>query len=515
MSEKFENLFGHLPFPEQPRIFGFDLDGKKVLGFDTGLNAQAFAQAKVAQFITQPGFIIYPDGIVETWQSGGVTELGLESAGPPSAPSMVVWGPFFPGERLDRIINDSARQDEALDAFRHWLRARQTLQNHSAENEPFPGPAGVFIVTAGNKNLTTEDTAEEEGTVFFPPARLIKRCLEAGGETLSAERWVHPDLEGADAISFSAGAMLYRIFCGASPFARENADELRQDIREGVFIPPDLAEGGLEPELAALITRAMGRVGKSGETRPGPVFLSEFIGTLASRPVSSWVKPLNEGELSRLRLEREQYSKKKALAIKTRRFMIRNAAIIAGALIALIVVSFAIRGAVRHMAGLPTTKGMNPLEVVDAYYSAFNALDHAMMEACLSGNAGSAAKWDIELAAKLFVIGRMRQAYEFAQSGFIPAQEWLEAGRPATGEAVFGITELKIWMHSVDEAAASFEAEYVLWLPESRDNAEAPPGARAARDRLALVFRRGAWRIAEINRESYPYSLPSSQSLMR
>ena len=57
------------------RIYHFELEGKRVLGFDTGLSALAFAQAKMAQAITDRGFIVIPEGGVETWKASGVAEL--------------------------------------------------------------------------------------------------------------------------------------------------------------------------------------------------------------------------------------------------------------------------------------------------------------------------------------------------------------------------------------------------------------------------------------------------------
>ena len=503
------------------RIFNFALNGNTVLGFDTGLNAQAFAQAKIAQFITRPGFIVYPDGKVETWLQGGVTEHALdgfqgaapESSGLVSAKTMVVWGPLFPGERLDELLNKSGRQDEALDALRFWIRAREVLQNLPDEKDPpFPGPAGAFIVTA-------PQGAYPAGTVFFPPARLIKRTLEASGaETvLDVERWVHPDLEGAEAVSFSAAAMLYRIFCGVSPFRKDNPDELRQDIREAFFVPPNLAAPGLDSEMSDVIIRALSPVSKNRGEKPRspPDFILGFIGPPSSRAVSSWIKPLNGEETLRFRTEQEQYIKKKTRTVKTRRFMIRNAAIITGSLIALLVLLFVVRGAVLHRAQLPTTRGMSPIEVVNAYYSAFDALDNAVMEACVSGRAGRA---DIELATNLFVISKVRQAYEMTQEQFIPAKEWIEAGRPAAGKTVFGITDLKISVLSLNEAAASFEADYLFWMPGSpfreekdtpsyegapapEENALPQPAATATRDKLELVLSKGQWRITEISRD--------------
>lgn len=496
------------------KIFCLELDGKPVLGFNTGLGAQAFAQAKMAHFITSPGIIALPGGSTELWRPEGVLEYV-----PPqndSGPVMLVYGPEFRGELLSELVNDPARKDEALDAVRYWLGARTAVeesQGGSREGQ-YPGPAGALIITARAASSRPEAACQQaeknypEGTVFFPPGRLLKRTLEADGPEaiLLAERWVHPGLEKSESTSFCASAMLYGIFCGAPPFARNDRDELIQDIREEVFIPPALAAPGLDPEMAELITRSMGRAQEKGEggKRPTPDSISGTIGPPSSRPVSSWILPLNYEEQQKIRAEREQYGKKKALAVKTRRFVIRNTAIIGGAVAAVIIALLIARGQIRHKAELPTTKGMTPVEVAKAYYGAFGDLDHTLMDACVSGKAG---KGDIETVINLFVINRVRMAYETAQSSLLPASEWMDAGQPDTDRTVFGVTDLATGNLRIDDAGgkASLTAEYTLWMPGSflREDEYPEEGTAgiAIRDNISFVFLKDCWRISEIDRD--------------
>ena len=517
------------------RVFGFELNEKPVLGFDTGLNAQAFAQAKMAQFITRPGSIVYPNGKVETWQPGGVIELAFQGAERQSVKTMVIWGPPFPGKRLDELLSENGQENEALASLCFWLRSRMLIENKSdaRDEPPFPGPAGALIICQEYLCPQQKCSGPElqstfpKGTVFFPPARLLKRSLEAdrtaGGIAIDAERWVHPDLERAEAVSFSAGTMLYRIFCGVSPFVKNNEEELHQDIREGVFIPPHLAAPGIDPEMANLITQALSRIPRTRaeNVRPTPEFILDFIGAplsangipqtfgltvpgFGSKPVSSWFRPLNEEESNKINLEKEQYIKKKALSVKTRRFVIRNAVVIGVSVIAIIVLLFAIRGAVQQKAELPTTKGMDPVEVAESYYNAFDTLDHTMMKACVTGEAG---RGDIDMAANMFVINRVRQAYDFSQGGFLSAKDWVQTGRPATDKAVFGITDLQIHRLSETGGNVRLEANYTLWLPGADSSSDqnvrsATPAGQVNRDMLELVFKKGLWQIAEINRTS-------------
>jgi hypothetical protein len=236
----------------------------------------------------------------------------------------------------------------------------------------------------------------------------------------------------------------------------------------------------------------MNRQASGVNLRPTPDF-SGLIGLPSSKPVSSWIRPLNEEEITKIRAEQEQFSKKKALTVKTRRFLIRNTAIITASLIALIVLLLIVRGTIRQRAELPSTRGLDPIEVAEAYYAAFNDLDHTMMDACVSGKAG---KGDIEIVVNFFVINKVRETYEGTKGSFMRAREWIESGRPFTEQTVFGITDLIVRVLSEGSKDASFEADYTLWMP-----GEYPEGM-IIKDRLDLVFNKGIWRIANISRSS-------------
>jgi hypothetical protein len=477
----------------ESRIYHPEISGKPVLGFDTALDAQSFAQAKMASYMTQKGSVVFPnskadgkaDGRVETWQPEGVAELEREPGGPQT---MVIWGPSFPGERLAGIIADPGRRDEALDALRYWLRARPLVEGAVS-------PAGVFIVT---DSAIREDPAGKRfpvGTLLFPPERLVKRCLEAEGIDPAGER-LHPDLSGGEGIAYSAGLMMYEIFCGVLPFKGEDPLVVRQDIREGVFLPPGLAAPGLDEDLARLISLSLAPVKqKSGAPpRPDPETIAEALGSPGSRSPDSWITPPGGEALAKIRLEGEQFSKRKNLTVKTRRFLIRNTALVSGLLITALVLFLGVRSFIKTQEERPTTLGMAPLEVAEAYYEALGKLDHETMSACVTGKAG---KGDIEMAINLFVISRVRGAYEAGGlDNVVSAGDWLAAGSPETDKTVFGVTDLRISTLGERDGEAQMEASYTLWMP---DNLSA---GMSITDRLRLGFTKDRWRIVSIERES-------------
>ncbi|MDR3191461.1 MAG: hypothetical protein LBT87_00165 [Treponema sp.] len=523
------------------RIIHLEVEGKAALGFDTGLSSQAFAQAKFAQSIVQEGRVVYPDGKIENWQASGVLEYKNGES-----PTMVIWGPAFPGERLDLLAADPARRDEALEALRYWMAARSGEDKGPGANG-YLVPAGALVVTAARQTPRFP-----RGTLLFSPERLAVRCLQAEGEDRwreGAESLINPEL-GGEAAVFTAGALLYRILTGQAPFPNRNIDLLHQDIREGVFLPARFAAPGLDEDLAKLMDRAMAGLpapgsaktrsvrtgsvrnsptggigsGKAGSVtgRPDLGELAAAIGPAGSGGAALFFRPLDEETQERLAEERAQLEKKRKLTVNTRRFVIRNSAILGGSLAALVALLLVAYSIIAGRKDLPTTRGMEPLQVIEAYYNAFGELDHTMMDACVINKAG---KRDIEMVTNFFVLSRVRQAYEYVPDIMLPAQKWRDQGSPLTKSQVFGVTDLDIRQTGGDERAdqVQYRASYTLWIPAESDSSADPdtrdgpsaganPAAEAEQgslprgypitDELTMVRRKGDWRISGLERES-------------
>jgi hypothetical protein len=467
------------------RIIHFEAGGGPALGFDTGLDPRSFAQAKLARFITEPGLIVSPGGGVETWKASGV----LEYSG-----GMVIWGPPFAGERLDILINDRSRRDEALASVGHWLRAR--LFPACPPAPLYPHSALIAGAAAG---------PYPEGTVFFAPGELTLRCVRAEGENAllsDGERYVHPGLSGPAAGAFCAAAMLYHILAGTAPFPAADESLLCQDMREGNFLPCRLAAFGLDENLAALMEEALRPAGPPrADLAPK---LLETLRAAGPKPgAASFFRPLPSSARASLEKEKARAAKRKNITVKTRRFVIRNTAIIIGCAAALLAAFLTAGSLVKSHAELPTTRGMSSEQVIASYYRAFGELDHAMMDACVIKGAG---KNDIDMVLNLFVIGKIRQAYEWdAAPALLSAEEWKSRGALPAEARVFGVTDLRIDPLSGGEEADEIRrrARYTLWLPyQDEDGGETPalPRGVAYADELTLIRNRGNWRISAIRR---------------
>jgi hypothetical protein len=480
----------------EKQVFLFDVDGQKALGFDTGLDSRAFARAKFAQFITEPGLVVSLDGpasSVDFWKASGVVEYS-------EAAAMVVWGPPFKGHRLDLLLHDNANRDEALAAVCLWIKAVLALgEKHQAPLWPC-----AALIGESGESLSSK--------VFFAPPSLALHCLMVKESNQINNRYVNPGLNGMNAAAFTAAAMLYHVFAGSPAFSAADEIILHEDMREGNFLPVRLAAPGLEERLAALIQNALSQGVKKNVSLPnGMRLLEESLAILAPQagtvPLPSLVSRLSEADSLIIEKEKTQYLKTKTASVKTRRFVVRNAALLLGSLAAVVTAVLIVNSIIKSRSAL-TTAGMEPVQVIESYYNAFGELDHQWMDACVIRGAG---KDDINMVINLYVISKMRQAYELnAQPLFISARDWLDRGGGQVNFQVFGVSDMQITRSN----EARYRVDYTLWIPDQggdepkmeqdvmRDEKYLPPVSFRRSDIVTLVQKKGNWRISQIRRVS-------------
>jgi hypothetical protein len=482
------------------QVFPFELDGQKALGFDTGFDSRAFAQAKFAQFVAEPGVIFRSDDRYELWKASGVREVN----GTDGKPTMVVWGPLFEGEHLDLLLNENERQDRTLAVIARWIQAMCAFGESSSTPVSF-WPCAAIIGEGGTF----------PPAIFFAPPGLIQRCIITGGE-----RYVHPDLCGTEAATFTAAAMLYRFFAGTPPFTVADELLLRQDMRDGNFLPVRFAVPGLEPRLASLIQSALSPPppleksrGKGNAAEPRrPVLLDEFLKVLQVDdkpvPAETLIQTVADTELALLEKEKIKFMKIKTASVKTKRFIARNMALLVACLAALIVAIFVGYSFAKSRSLLPSTAGMDPVQVIESYYNAFGELDHQMMEACVVRGTG---KNDINMVINFYVLNNVKQVYENSPL-VLSVREWQKNENAAPDPRLFGTADLHVeWLaggEAYDEI--HYRVDYTFWFPnlaneqpvsEPEFDADRPSPFHPRSDFIVLVRKKGNWRIAEIKRE--------------
>jgi hypothetical protein len=237
----------------------------------------------------------------------------------------------------------------------------------------------------------------------------------------------------------------------------------------------------------------------------------QILGPPGSAGFRSCILTPDKETLKKIAAEREQYRKKNDLSVKSRRFVRRNISILAVGLAVLAISALSARSIVRSRAELPNTRGMEPRELIETYYGAFGALDHTLMEACVINKAG---KGDISMITNIFVISKVRQAYEMNVTT-IDAREWQAAGSPPTEATVVGVTDLRLLPLDTDagDGELSYRVSGLLWVPEGGDEAPALPPAEPPvlppaitptghpfTDELRLSWHKDAWRISGLER---------------
>ena len=492
-----------------------DVNGTPCLALRTGLDQAAFAQAKLHSLITQPGRIVAPDGTVRDWMPEGV-----------SAPEgiMLVYGPDFPGRSLLEILQDA----NPLDQTRWVLRARHVLREVSQktlstdEDGSRRRVPSLELIPAGT-------IVGSDGSVLFLPERLVARALESLAPLArldGAIRWHHPDLSGKEAWVFADAVLAYRALCCKDAFPGSDEDAVRNDMRDSCALPARMACPGLESRIAGLLDAALkGETGAARNTRapvssqkskkptpglspnmlrPSAEAIREALGEHGSGGLERFIHTLSTTEQVELENEKARHLKSTGAAIGAKRFTKKYSTILLVGLVSLVALAFIVRSILVSRSERPNTLGLSPLQVAQKYYQAFGELDHQFMEAAVRGKAG---KGDIDMITNLFVISRVRMAYEHEEA-FLSAERWKSEGSPPSDALIFGVTDLNLQPVDGDatDGETRYVASYTLWRPsESPASPEQtpvtrPPEADQREDTLRIRLIKDAWFIDEIGR---------------
>lgn len=426
------------------------------VALDTGLRADQAARAGFARLLAEPGLLVGPGG-AEPWQFRGAADIDG---------SVHLYGAPFRGRALmDLVESPSAGAHEAaLDALR-------LLCGVHPEGPLYP--ASVVAVP-------------DERRALILPGKTVLRALESAGPADALEgalRWTHPDLTGDAALVFTLAALAYRVLCGAAPYGAPDAEAAKADMRDGRALPARFARPGLKPRLAAALDAAL-RIGE--KSAPAPTL--EALGSLLGEPGSGaggLARSLEGREAAVLEAARARWLSRSEKRIGGKRFLRRRGGALLAAVAAAAAVAAIAWSVVGGRAERFTTAGLSPRETVEAFYAGLDGLDTEKMGACV---VSGTAKGDIDAATSMYVVFRVRSAYE-REGGHLSAADWLAAGAPETTRAVYGLVGLSI---EQDGAEDRFVARYDFYAPAGT--------AERRTDRLGLAQVKGAWRIAAIER---------------
>lgn len=544
-------------------IIPHQINGAAYCCLASGMEPRAFAHSAVTDYLHDACLRIAPDGTVQEFYLNETvtffnTEKGREEVG--IVLPLREAQPLIGLACLDTDAAAGAFYDpQALFRAEAVLRKLYRLFSYliAAYKQGAVSEAFFRAAVSAPLCLLAEGGADggAQDLIVLPP-RLTLRCVTA--ETAVALRfhypWVHPDAERVlldDAASFFLATLSYACITGAPPFnsaavpfaavdgddfcANGAAEQLVQNIRDGVYVPVELRCPALCPQFAHLIddgfavaagqgsAKTTGRHGSVKSAGHKSISLEKTTGggimpNCRAAPLLLLVEQLcshcdeslplftgmqeqaaltKEAEVQAAEDSAQQQAALEAFIqtarkrISRKRFVRRNSGKIAAAAVlcaALIAVTAAV---VVHLRKPPETAGMSAEAVIHGFYTAVGTLDQTITGAYTKNKA--AALYD-GLMVHLYVTGKTREAYERKKIYYTP-QEFFnlcESARsvdvvPAAddelirykkavikllgGGSVYGISGLKI----VPAAQTGwFDVRFYHWLPIfSSEEAEA------------------------------------------
>ena len=432
------------------------------LGFPTGISTRRFSSADTVSIRNSEGIIIDVSGTTTSWP----IEKFIEYEG-----DMVAVGPWLENSRpFDMAPVDITMISRLLPAVRAIRAAGYPLKGLYSRAIRWLPDGGVLI---------------------YPP-KLAAWVLELNPDNESSqtrEQWVHPDLQGEAAWSFTLGVLAWRTLTDVDPFADETGEARRERIRRGALPPLDSLTPGVDEAAAALIRKAL--IGTEDEIPT----LEDWEGLIDLWRRQGIVSDLTDEEIS----ERKTRAARRAGTIErelsTRRWFRKSgwklftAIAVTGTVLALV------SSPIRKALETPVTAGMTPMQVAETYYGAIDAMNSAIMNDCLAKKTG---KDDIRLIDTVYVTTKVRQGYEGL--GDPPrASDWIRDGKPELPAGVWpwGITDLEL----KELTGGRIEARYQIWTPPAGGSEGGINAWSVSRiDILNFTEARKSWEISAISR---------------
>lgn len=509
----------------------------------SGMEPRAFAHSAVTDYLHDACLRIAPDGTVQEFYLNETitffnTEKGREEVG-----IVLPLREAHPLIRFACLDTDAAAAGAFCDP-QAFFRAESVLRklyrlfsyliaayNQGAVSEDYFRAA----VSAPLCLLVEEETDGGAQDLIVLSPRLALRCVTA--ETAAALRfqypWVHPDAERVpldDAVSFFLATLSYACITGAPPFnstavpfaavdgdvacGSSAAEQLVQNIRDGVYVPVELRSPALRSQFARLINgglavaagqgsaKTTGRHGSveaaghksiglektaDGDIMPNcrtaPLLLAEQLcsycdeslplfagiqadGVPAQQPdtqkagVQEQAAPPKEAEVQAAEDSAQQaalnaFIQKARKRISRKRFVRRNSGKIAAAAVLCAAFIAVTAAAVVHIRKPPKTAGMSAEAVIRGFYTAVGTLDQTITGAYTKNKA--AVLYD-GLMVHLYVTGKTREAYEHKKIYYTP-QEFFNLCESARSADVVPAADAATGMNAAGSQVASASPE--------------------------------------------------------
>ena len=398
---------------------------------------------------------------------------------------LLVTGPCVDGELLAAALERPGAV--ALAAVARVAAALHLLVREHGFDQPLQ-LNGAYLLAGG-------------GVLIFPPA-VMKQLTETHSPAAmlaAAARLNHPDLAAAERLGVTLAILSYRAVTGVYPFSAAREDDLRNQMRRLDVVPARLRVPGTDPELSALMERAL----RPERQQPRPA-LDEWVATLERVTHEPEPTQVDAATVGALQEQARELETKYEQTFRRRVFLQRNLRTIVVVAVVAAAVGGILGSIIANQFKPRVTRGFSPRQVVETFYTSMGQLDHTTMEDAVIGDAG---KGLVNESVNLFVISRVTQGYE-GRSNIVSATEWVAAGKPdlPAGVGVYGASDLEI----VAEQGAPqpvFRVSYLMWRPGGEDGTGARGALQRGQPTSERVFLRqdkGDWVIFQFQEIEEP-----------
>lgn len=456
----------------------------KTLFLDTSMNAAAFTKARMAERLSENGWLAEKsDGIwkFSPWYFTATRQQkcydeSLSMAARLARQTILLEGEAFSGKTLKALfdLNFSKELGETEISFVTYAAAKTCAVLEEAARQNIDlyniGAGGIFI------------SADYQKIIFLPKS-LFENSIQCAGTQAAAEYngyFVNPVLKDRAAINFTQSVIAYRMLTGSYPFEENNPTNRNWDILDNNYIPLRNKVWALDDKLSFFVDNALQRKGKivghgkkKGEKKRS---ISEKISSVVTNdnekevvrekqivylsfPLENLYKETGltaNGEIPagghvsavirKSTVSPDQFEKKAAAqnrVIKSRveriRWFRRNkVALIIAACIFVVGIGVALTCVSTYMRR-PTSKSLTSFETVAMFYSGLNQLDVTAVQACSTKNGGNNF---ISLINDTYISTKTQSNYNTREICVSPA-EWFCYNYDGNYN-IFGVSQLRI-----------------------------------------------------------------------
>ncbi len=462
--------------------------GKNGLTLNTGLSSRQFANAKMGQYVTEPGiFVSTQNGEYTTEEFRFTDTQTILNA---KSDNVVLINDSIQGKTLLEVIekSETSKVPEALNQLSNIIEWSFS-QNIEISN---CGPLGTIVT--------------EKGFLFLP-FELFERSLLAQNKedtSLFYGCWTNTALSHIDSWRFTLSTYYYTGITKQKPYPETDREKRAEDYFDNNFIPLHLLVK-VDDSLSIAVNKNLSLTSTAHQSIK-PIKQKSKAQTLASHILETGAKnntntfssplPISTFEITEAKSEeRELFKQKKAKELRKKRFFRKYKTVIAVCALITIFIGFVAGSIIQSNLSKPTTEGMTESQVVQTFYSALNTLDSATLDSC--GDSSAIGNYS-NMVSTLFVSGKMREAYEKTVP-FLPPAQWIGTDNP-TELSTFGLTNLVIQqqglsLHSPKKGdSAHFTVTFYTIINQGEDYYEITESF----DTLTLAYGRKHWQITEL-----------------